>query len=110
MTLYFLPCGKTTPKPPLLLVINLSSLSQLIQANFGFYFDCFFSQIFFYQLFWAKWFFKASTPFQLGFECKTTLLASPLNPQPRTILIHSSPFQIFQISLPASLDQICQIW
>ena len=33
----FCPCGKTPPKPPLLLVINLSSLSQLIQASFGFY-------------------------------------------------------------------------
>ena len=33
----FCPCGKTPPKPPLLLVINLSSLSQLIQASSGFY-------------------------------------------------------------------------
>ena len=41
----FCPCGKTPPKPPLLLVINLSSLSQLIQASFGFYSNYFSSQI-----------------------------------------------------------------
>ena len=41
----FCPCGKTPPKPPLLLVINLSSLSQLIQASFGFYSNYFSPQI-----------------------------------------------------------------
>ena len=40
------PCGKTPPKPPLLLVINLSSLSQLIQASFGFYSNFLSPQIF----------------------------------------------------------------
>ena len=45
MTLHFCPCDKTPPKPPLLLVINLSSLSQLIQASFGFYSNYFSSQI-----------------------------------------------------------------
>ena len=39
------PCGKTPPKPPLHLVINLSSLSQLIQESFGFYSNYFSSQI-----------------------------------------------------------------
>ena len=38
------PCGKTPPKPPLHLVINLSSLSQLIQTSFGFYSNYFSSQ------------------------------------------------------------------
>ena len=41
----FCPCGKTPPKPPLLLVINLNSLSQLIQASFGFYPNFLFTQI-----------------------------------------------------------------
>ena len=41
----FFPYGKTPPKPPLLLVINLSSLSQLIQASFGFYSNYFSPQI-----------------------------------------------------------------
>ena len=45
--LAFCPCGKTPPKPPLLLVINLSSLSQLIQTSFVFYFNHFPSQIIF---------------------------------------------------------------
>ena len=36
------PCGKTPPKPPLHLVINLSPLSQLIQTSFGFYSNYFF--------------------------------------------------------------------
>ena len=40
------PYGKTPPKPFLLLVNNLSSLSQLIQTSFGFYFNYFISQIF----------------------------------------------------------------
>ena len=44
MTLHFFPCDKTPPKPPLLLVINLSSLSQLIQTSFGFYSNYFSSQ------------------------------------------------------------------
>ena len=44
--LAFLPMGKTPPKPPLLLVINLSSLSQLIQASFGFYSNFLSPQIF----------------------------------------------------------------
>ena len=39
------PCGKTPPKPPLHLVINLSPLSQLIQTSFGFYSNYFPSQI-----------------------------------------------------------------
>ena len=38
MTWHFCPCGKTPPKPPLPLVINLNSLSQLIQTGFGFLF------------------------------------------------------------------------
>ena len=37
MTWHFCPCGKTPPKPPLQLVINLNSLSQLIQTGFEFY-------------------------------------------------------------------------
>ena len=41
----FFPCGKTPPKPPLLLVINLSSMSQLIQTSFGFYSNYFSPQI-----------------------------------------------------------------
>ena len=45
MTWHFCPCGKTPPKPPLHLVINLSSLSQLIQTSFGFYSNYFSSQI-----------------------------------------------------------------
>ena len=41
---FFCPCGKTPPKPPLQLVINLNSLSQLIQTGFGFLFQLFFPQ------------------------------------------------------------------
>ena len=37
LALYFCPWDKTPPKPPLPLVINLNSLSQLIQTGFGFY-------------------------------------------------------------------------
>ena len=42
MTWHSCPCGKTPPKPPLQLVINLNSLSQLIQTGFGFLFQLFF--------------------------------------------------------------------
>ena len=41
------------------------------------------------------------------FDLNSTPLDSPLYPQPRTILIHSSPVQNFQNFLAASLDQIC---
>ena len=44
MTWHSCPCGKTPPKPPLQLVINLNSLSQLIQTGFGFLFQLFFPQ------------------------------------------------------------------
>ena len=54
--------------------------------------------------------FKASTLFHLSFDLTPTPLDSPLYPQLRTILIHSFSFQIFQNSVSASLDQICQIW
>ena len=104
------PCGKTPPKPPLHLVINLSSLSQLIQASFGFYSNKFFLSNQFWKLFGAWVIFKASTLLHLSFDLKPTLLDSPLYPQPRTILYHSFSFQNFQNSASASLDQICQIW
>ena len=41
--------------------------------------------------------FKASTILHLSFDLKPTLLESPLYPQPRTILIHSSPVQFFKL-------------
>ena len=104
------PCGKTPPKPPLHLVINLSPLSQLIQTSFGFYSNYFSLSNQFWKLSWAQMIFKASTILHLSFDLKPTLLDSPLYPQPRTILIHSSSFQNFQNSASASLDQICQIW
>ena len=44
------------------------------------------------------------------FVPKPTPLPSPLNPQPRSMKIHWSSVQIFQTTLAASLDQICQIW
>ena len=106
----FCPWDKTPPKPPLPLVINLSSLSQLIQTGFGFYSNYFSPSNQFWKLFGAWGIFKASTLFHLSFDLKPILLDCPLNPQPRTILIHSSSFQIFQNSVSASLDQICQIW
>ena len=49
----FCPCVKTPPKPPFLLVINLSSLSQLIQASFGFHSNYCSPQNHFYKLFGA---------------------------------------------------------
>ena len=52
------PCGKTPPKPPLHLVINLSSLAQLIQTSFGFYSNYFPSQINSENYFEPKWFSK----------------------------------------------------
>ena len=52
------PCGKTPPKPPLHLVINLSSLSQLIQTSFGFYSNYFPSQINSENYLEPKWFSK----------------------------------------------------
>ena len=52
------PCGKTPPKPPLHLVINLSSLSQLIQTSFGFYSNYFSSQNKSENYFEPKWFSK----------------------------------------------------
>ena len=54
----FFPCGKTPPKPPLLLVINLSSLSQLIQASFGFYSNYFSSQTISENYLEPEWFSK----------------------------------------------------
>ena len=110
MTLYFCPCGKTPPKPPLLLVINLSSLFHLIQTSFGFYSNYFSPQINSENYLEPEWFSKQVPLLHLSFDLKPTLLDSPLYPQPRTILIHSSSFQIFQNSVSASLDQICQIW
>ena len=56
--LAFCPCGKTPPKPPLHLVINLSSLSQLIQTSFGFYSNYLPSQINSENYFEPKWFSK----------------------------------------------------
>ena len=55
MTLHFCPCDKTPPKPPLHLVINLSSLSKLIQTSFGFYSNYFSSQIISENYFEPKW-------------------------------------------------------
>ena len=52
------PCGKTPPKPPLHLVINLSPLSQLIQTSFGFYSNYFSSQNKSENYFEPKWFSK----------------------------------------------------
>ena len=58
MTWHFCPCGKTPPKPPLHLVINLSSLSQLIQTSFGFYSNYFSSQIISENYLEPEWFSK----------------------------------------------------
>ena len=101
---------KPLQKPPLHLVINPSSLSQLIQTSFGFYSNYFSLSNQFWKLFGALVIFKASTLFHLSFDLTPTPLDSPLYPQLRTILIHSFSFQIFQNSVSASLDQICQIW
>ena len=78
--------------------------------KFWILFQLFYLSNHFCQLFWVWVIFKASTLLHLSFDLKPTLLDSPLYPQPRTILIHSSSFQIFQNSVSASLDQICQIW
>ena len=59
---------------------------------------------------WSLEVYKGTTPSALIFAPKPFYLPSPLNPQPRSMKIHWSPFQNFQTILAASLDQICQIW
>ena len=103
MTLYFCPCGKTPPKPPLLLVINLSSLSQLIQASFGFYSNYFSSQINSENYLEPEWFSK-QVPFCIWFLTSNQLSWIVLcthNPEPSW----STPplFKFFKI-------QSLQVW
>ena len=61
------PCGKTPPKPPLLLEINLSSLSQLIQASFGFYSNYFFPLKSFLKIIWSLSDFQSKYPIAFEF-------------------------------------------
>ena len=53
--------------------------------------------------------YKGTTFSPLSFFSKPFSLASPQGPQPRSMMIHWSPVQKFQIVLAASLDHICQI-
>ena len=59
---------------------------------------------------WSLEVFKGATLSALSFVSKPISLASPLNPQPRSMKIHWSSVQNFQTILATSLDQICQIW
>ena len=59
---------------------------------------------------WSLEIYKGATISVLIFAPKPISLPSPLNPQPRSMKIHWSPVQIFQIVLAASLDHLCQIW
>ena len=80
-------------EPPHMIIFHLN----LIQTNF-----C--------LLFQPLVIYKGTPLSVLIFAPKPFSLPSPLNPQPRSMKIHWSSVQIFQTTLAASLDQICQIW
>ena len=65
------PCGKTPPKPPLHLVINLSPLSQLIQTSFGFYSNYFFLSKQIWKIIWSLRDFQSKYSFSFEFWPQT---------------------------------------
>ena len=92
MTWHSCPCGKTPPKPPLQLVINLNSLSQLIQTGFGFLFQLFFPLISILKIIWSLRDFQSKYTFSFEFWPQTN---SPgLSSEPTT-QNHLDPLLLF---------------
>ena len=101
--------GISLPKAIPHLCVKIYFKSSKLNLPMIFFFHLFLIKNNFFPLLWLFEIYKGTTFSPLSFASKPFSLASPQSPQPRSMMIHWSPVQKFQIVLAASLDHICQI-